>query len=385
MLRQIWIVSALNFKSLTSRFWQSMVIVVGLAATIGVMLSMLSMSAGMRQAYVNAGDPGRAIVVTKGVEQEGQSAITRAMAPMIAAAPGIAKDKDGKPLADRNLNTGVPVLRKDGSKGYTTMRGLADKGQGVRPELKIVAGRMFQSGKREMIVGVGAQMMFQHMQIGDKVILPDGEWPIVGVFSTGDLLEGQLVGDTETLITSLHKTNYNTVLVRLASPDSLDTFKKALTTNPALSVDVIRHSDWYARIASQSTFALALLGYVVGTVMAIGALFGCLNTMYSAVSTRGREIATLRALGYGAFPVAVSVILEAVLLSVTGALIGAGIAWALYDGKQDLFGNSVFHLSVSPAQVELGVIWAAAVALLGGLFPSIRAARRPVVEALRAT
>jgi len=385
MLRQIWIVSALNFKSLKSRFWQSMVIVVGLAATVGVMLSMLSLSAGMRQAYLNAGDPNRAIVVTKGVEQEGQSAITRAMAPMIAAAPGIAKDKDGKPLADRNLNMGVPVLRKDGSKGFTTMRGLADKGQGVRPELKIVAGRMFQPGKREMIVGVGAQAMFQHMRVGDKVILPDGEWPIVGVFATGDLLEGQLVGDTETLLTSTHKTNYNTVLVRLASPDSLDTFKKALTTNPALSVDVIRHSDWYKRVASQSTFALALLGYVVGAVMAIGALFGCLNTMYSAVSTRGREIATLRALGYGAFPVAVSVILEAVLLAVIGAVIGAGIAWALYDGKQDLFGNSVFYLSVSRTQFELGVIWAGAVALLGGLFPSIRAARRPVVEALRAT
>jgi putative ABC transport system permease protein len=385
MLRQIWIVSALNFKSLRSRFWQSMVIVVGLAATIGVMLSVLSVAAGMRQAYLNAGDPNRAIVVSKGVEQEGQSAITRAMAPMIAAAPGIARDKDGKPLADRNLNMGIPVLRKDGSKGFTTMRGLADKGQGVRPELKIVQGRMFQAGRREMIVGVGAQMMFQRMEIGDKVILPDGEWPIVGVFSTGDLLEGQVVGDTETLITSLHKTNYNTVLVRLASPDSLDTFKKALTTNPTLSVDVIRHSDWYARIASQTTFALALLGYVVGTVMAIGALFGCLNTMYSAVSTRGREIATLRALGYGAFPVAVSVILEAVVLSMTGALIGAAIAWALYDGKQDLFGNSVFHLSVSPSQIQLGVIWAIAVALLGGLFPSIRAARRPVVEALRAT
>jgi putative ABC transport system permease protein len=385
MLRQIWIVSALNFKSLGSRFWQSMVIVVGLAATIGVMLSMLSMSAGMRQAYVNAGDPNRAIVVTKGVEQEGQSAITRAMAPMIAAAPGIAKSKDGKPLADRNLNMGVPVLRKDGSKGYTTMRGLTETGQGVRPELKIVQGRMFQPGKREMIVGVGAQLMFQHMEIGDKVILPDGEWPIVGVFSTGDLLEGQVVGDTETLITSLHKTAYNTVLVRLTSPDALNTLKSALTTNPALSVDVIRHSDWYASIASQSTFALALLGYIVGTVMAIGALFGCLNTMYSAVSTRGREIATLRALGYGAFPVAVSVILEAVLLAVVGALIGAGIAWALYDGKQDLFGNSVFHLSVSPAQIQLGVTWAIAVALLGGIFPSIRAARRPVVEALRAT
>ena len=385
MLRQIWIVSVLNFKSLKSRLWQSMVIVVGLAATIGVMLSMLSMSAGIREAYVHAGDPNRAIVVSKGADQEGQSAITRAMAPMIAVAPGIAKDKDGKPLADRNLNMGVPVLRKDGSKGYTTMRGLAEKGQGVRPELQIVQGRMFQAGKREMIVGVGAQAMFQHMEIGDKVILPDGQWPIVGVFKSGDILEGQVVGDTETLITSLHKTNYNTVLVRLDSADALDRLKNALTTNPALSVDVIRHSDWYNRIASQNTFALALLGYVVGAVMAIGALFGCLNTMYSAVSTRGREIATLRALGYGAFPVAVSVILEAMLLAAAGALIGAAIAWALYDGKQDVFNNNVFHLSVSPAQIQLGMIWAVAVALLGGLFPSIRAAKRPVVEALRAT
>jgi putative ABC transport system permease protein len=385
MLRQIFIVTALNFRSLVGRFWQSMVIVVGLAATIAVMLSMLSLSTGMREAYAKAGDPGRAIVVSKGADQEGQSAITRADAPVIADAPGIAKDKDGKPLADRGLNSGVPVLRKDGSKGFTTMRGLADKGQGVRPELHIVAGRMFQSGKRELIVGVGAQAMFQHMQIGDKVILPNGQWPIVGVFATGDLLEGQLIGDTETMLAALKKTAYNSVLVRLTSPASLDTFKKALTTNPALSVTVERHSDWYKRVGDQSTFVLALLGYVVGAVMAVGALFGCLNTMYAAVSARGREIATLRALGYGAFPVAVSVILEAILLAVTGALLGALIAWALNDGKQSMFGAMVFHLSVSRAQFELAITWAIVVALLGGILPSIRAARRPVVEALRAT
>ena len=385
MLRQIFIVSALNFRSLMGRFWQSMVIVVGLAATIGVMLSMLSLSTGMREAYSKAGDPGRAIVVSKGADQEGQSAITRADAPVIADAPGIAKDKDGRPLADRDLNIGVPVLRKDGSKGFTTMRGLADEGRGVRPELHIVAGRMFQAGKRELVVGVGAQAMFQHMQIGDKVILPNGQWPIVGVFATGDLLEGQLIGDTETMLTALKKTAYNSVLVRLTSPNALDTFKKALTTNPALSVTVERHSDWYKRVGDQSTFVLALLGYVVGAVMAVGALFGCLNTMYAAVSTRAREIATLRALGYGAFPVAMSVILEAILLAVTGALLGALIAWALNDGKQSMFGAMVFHLSVSRAQFELAVTWAIVVALLGGILPSIRAARRPVVEALRAT
>jgi putative ABC transport system permease protein len=385
MLRQIFIVSAINFKSLRQRFWQSMVIVVGLAATVGVMLSMLSVSAGMRDAYVKAGDPNRAIVVSKGADQEGQSSISRAMAPLIIDAPGIAKDKDGKALADRGIQMGIPVLRKDGSKGFTTMRGLADKGPGVRPELHIVQGRMFQPGKRELVVGVGANTLFQHMNVGDKVILPDGQWPIVGIYATGDLLEGQVLGDTETLAAALHRTAYNTVLVRLTTPQALDAFKKALTTNPALSVTVERHSDWYKRVGNQNTFTLALLGYIVGAVMAIGALFGCLNTMYAAVSTRGREIATLRALGYGAFPVALSVIIEAVLLSVTGALIGAAIAWLMNDGAQGVFGNTVFHLSVSPAQIKLGVSWAIVVALLGGLAPSIAAARRPIIDALRAT
>ncbi|HWU54314.1 MAG TPA: ABC transporter permease, partial [Rhizomicrobium sp.] len=344
MLRQIWIVSALSFKSLKSRFWQSMVIVVGLGATIGVLLSMMSMTQGMKQAYFNTGDPGRAIVVSQGADSEGQSSISRAAAPIIMSAPGIAKDKDGKPLADRALNMGLPVLRKNGTKGFTTLRGFGPKGVALRPEFHMVAGRMFQTGKRELIVGVGAQTMFQQMQVGDKVILPNGQWPIVGVYTTGDILDGQLIGDTETMLTALNRTAYNSILVRLTSPDALDTFRKALTTNPALQVTVTRHSDWYKKVSDQATGLLAVLAYVVGAVMAIGALFGCLNTMYAAVSTRGREIATLRALGYGAFPVALSVMLEAILLSVTGALLGAAIAWILNDGKQSLFNNSVFHL-----------------------------------------
>jgi putative ABC transport system permease protein len=187
MMRQIFVVSALNVKSLKSRLWQSMVIVVGLGATVGVLLSMMSMSAGMRQAYVNSGDPGRAIVTSQGAESEGTSFIARADAPVITDAPGIAKDKDGKMLADRALSMGLPVLRKNGTRGYTTMRGFGPKGVALRPEFHLVAGRMFQPGKHEMIVGVGAQSLFQHMKIGDKVILPDGQWPIVGSAETHHL------------------------------------------------------------------------------------------------------------------------------------------------------------------------------------------------------
>src|SRR5260221_327742 len=167
MLRQIWIVSALNFKSLGTRFWQSMVIVVGLGATIGVLLSMMSVTVGLRQVYAKVGDPGRAIVVSKGADSEGGSSVTRAMVPLIMDAPGIAKDVDGKPLADRQLNIGVPILRMKGTKGYTTMRGFGPKGVAVRPEFHLIKGRMFQAGRRELVVGVGGPTMVWHVQIGD--------------------------------------------------------------------------------------------------------------------------------------------------------------------------------------------------------------------------
>ncbi|HJT42794.1 MAG TPA: FtsX-like permease family protein [Rhizomicrobium sp.] len=385
MIRQIFIVSALNFKSLRERFWQSMVIVVGLGATIGVLLSMMSLTEGMHTAYLKAGDPMRAIVVSNGADNEPASTITRAMAPLIMSAPGIAKDADGSPLADRGLNTSLPVIRLNGSRGNTTMRGVGPKAFKVRPELQMVEGRMFRTGKRELIVGIGAQAQYRNMKVGDKLILPDGEWPIVGSYKSGDILEGQVLGDIDTLMTATRKKNYNTILVRLATMDSFDTFKRALSTNPALSVVAERHSDWYKRFSAGFTGFLTAIAYTVAVIMAIGALFGCLNTMYAAVSTRGREIATLRALGFGAVPVAVSVVLEAAFLAVMGSLAGAAIAFVLHDGKQDVFGNTVFLLHVSPGLVGLGIVWALVVALLGGLFPSIRAARRPVAEALRAT
>jgi putative ABC transport system permease protein len=385
MIRQIFIVSALNFRSMTQRFWQSMVIVVGLAATIGVLLSMNSLSEGYLKGYLKAGDPGRAIVVSAGATSEPASHITRDMAKLISVAPGIAKDTDGAPLADFGINATLPVVRNDGSSANTTMRGVGPRALKIRPEIKIVSGRMFRTGQREMVVGVSAQAQYRDMKIGDNVAMPDGAWPIVGIYTSGDLLEGQVLGDADTVMTATHKKNFNSVLVRLESYNSLSTLKNALTSNPALAVTVERHNDWYKRFSAGFSGFMTAVAYVIGGILAIGALFGCLNTMYAAVGTRGREIATLRALGFSAFPVAVSVMLEAILLSVAGALLGAAIAWLLFDGKQQPFGNNVYHLTVSGAGVGLGVVWACVVALLGGLLPSIHAARRPVVDALRAT
>ena len=385
LIRQIFVVSAMNVRSLPQRFWLSMVIVVGLGATVGVLLSMMSLTEGLTKAYMDAGDPGRAIIVSAGVESENQSNIARDTAEVIMQEPGIAKDAAGRPLADTAINMAVPILRNNGAKGYAVLRGLGAEGVAVRPEFKLVAGRMFVPGKREMIVGVGAQGQYLHTAIGDKVIMPDGEWPIVGSYHTGDILDGEFLADSDTLMPAIRKPTYSSLIVRLTSRDSLQALQQALAANSALSVTAMRHSDWYKRAAASNTSLFAALAYAVGTIMAIGALFGCLNTMYAAVSARSREIATLRALGFSALPVAVSVVLEAMVLAVMGAAIGAAIAWALYNGRQDSFGNAVFLLSVPPAMVWLGVIWAVAVALLGGLLPSLRAARLPIVDALRAT
>ncbi|HEX4634559.1 MAG TPA: ABC transporter permease [Rhizomicrobium sp.] len=387
LLRQIWTVSALNFRNLRQRLWQSLVIIVGMACVVGVLLSMLSLSEGMYRAYNGTGDPGRAIVVSEGANDEVISHIGRDIGAIIAAAPGIAKDGAGRPIADRDILVGVPATKKrHNSDSYIFLRGFGPQGFALRPDLKIVAGRRFAPGRRELIAGVGAQGQFAGMNIGDRVILPDGPWTIVGSFTSGrDILEGEIVGDSDTVMPAVRLKNYNSVIVRLASPDRLALLKKTLTSNPALSVTVERQTDWYHKINDQFYIFFSGVSYAIGAILGVGALFCTVNILYAAVSARTQEIATLRALGYGALPVAVSVLAEAILLSVTGALIGAAIAWLLYDGQQDSMWINVFYLTVSPALVGIGILWAVVVALLGGILPSIRAARRPVAEALRAT
>ncbi len=388
--RQIRVVTGMNFKSLPSRFWSSMVIVIGMACVIGVLLSMLSLSAGMFSAFAGSGDPGRLMITSQGAQNEGNSTISRANATLIMDAPGIMKDSDGLPLADPEVLSSIPIKKKNGLASRVLFRGFGAKGLALRPEIKIVRGRAFQPGKRELIVGVGAQAQYAGLEIGDKVAMPDGDWPIVGVFSSsakgGDALEGNLITNVENAMQALRRPNFGAVLARLDSkPGSFDAAKKALTTNPALSLIVERHSTYYERQTKQANLVMInVIAYGVGIVMAIGALFGALNTMYAAVSARTREIATLRAIGFSAFPVAVSVIAEAALLALIGAGIGAAIAWFLYNGVQDTYGSNVFHMSVSPALIGLGLTWAVVIALLGGLFPSVRAARQPIATALRA-
>ena len=385
MLRQIIAVTGIGLRSLPQRLWESLVIVVGTGCVAGVLLSMLSIMEGMHQAGARAGDPRNAVVLQKNILFETVSNIPRSAASIIANAPGIARAKDGSPISDASIIIFVPAqLRKTGTQQAMTLRGFGDKGAMLRQGFHMVAGRMFQPGKHELIAGSLANSQFTSVGLGDKVILPDGEWPIVGIFTTGGLLDGALVGDTGTLMPAVRHNSFNSVLVRLASPAAFTTFRGALTTNPALSVDVMRMSDWITKGNADFNAYFRAIIYGVAAILGLGALFGCFNSMYTAVESRGREIATLRALGYRGFPIALSVLLEAAVLSLTGALIGATVAWALYDGVMSGFGSDVFFLTVTPPMVAIGLAWGIALAVLGGILPALQAARWTVSDALRA-
>jgi len=385
-LRQIAAVTAVNLAGLSQRLWTSLVIVVGMACVVGVLLSMLSFSAGLARSIESAAAPDRAIVIRNGGRDEYGTAITREAVVAISNAPGMRKDEDGQPIASaENLNN-TPVIRRDGRLPVRmVLRGVGPKVLALRPELRLVSGRMFRPGTHELIAGTAAQAQFEGLGVGDKVIMPDGEWEIVGSFETGgDLLEGQVLGDAETVMASRRSPGFGSLIVRLESPDAFDSFASALRANPALDVDVQRQSDFYAQSAGQFTNFFTTIAYMLGSIIAVGALFGTVNIMHSAVASRTREIATLRALGYGAAPVAISVLAEALFLAIVGTVIGAAVAWLLFDGNRNSWGGFVvFDLAITPRLLLIGTLWALSIAFLGAVIPAIRAARLQVATALR--
>lgn len=391
MLRQIRAVTWMNLTSIPQRFGTSSVIVVGIAGVVAVLISVLAMATGFKRTIVATGRDDRAIVLRGGSESELASTLSREATLTIMDAPGIRKDSAGKPIASAEAVVVVDMPKKSNDSGANvTIRGVGAQGMALRPEIHIVAGRVFQQGLRELIVGSGAQAQFKGLDVGSHIALRGSDWTIVGAFdSNGDSHESELLADGETVLSAYRRNLYQSVVVRLESKDSFAAFKNSLTTNPQLSVDVMREHDYYAKQSQRMSNVLSFIAYVVGGIMAVGALFGALNTMYSAVSVRSREIATLRAIGFGASAVVVSVLIEAMLLSVIGALIGAGLACVFFNGNVvstlgSNFTQVVFRLAVGPSLVVLGIVWACVIGLVGGLFPAIRAARLPVATALRA-
>jgi putative ABC transport system permease protein len=369
-----------------------MVIVIGIAGVVGVLTSFLAMATGFQQTVRGAGRADRAVVLRGGSNAELSSTITRDNALTILDAPGVKHDAAGHPIGSAEIVVVVErPLKSAGTEANVTLRGIGPQGLALRPEVRLIEGRMYTPGLRELVVGQAAHRQFDGLDIGNHVTIHNTDWTVVGIFgSHGDTHESEILSDAETTLSAFRRTLYQSVTVMLDSPSSYDAFKTALTSDPQLSVEVRTEPEYLTSLSESLAKLMTWVAQVIGGIMAIGAVFGALNTMYSAVSTRTREIATLRAIGFGATPVVISVLVEALGLSLLGGAMGAALSWLFFNGNavNTLGGNFtqiVFRLTVTPALIWQGIIWACCIGLVGGLFPSIRAARLPVATALRAT
>jgi putative ABC transport system permease protein len=389
MFRQIAAVTLMSLKGIPERLGASVVVVIGIAAVVGVLVSVFTMAGSLQGALLGVGSPDRAIVLRTAATAEGASMLPLDTAGLVAGAPGLARTPEGRSALTADVVVSVSLPRRsNGTLSALAVRGVGTDNFVVRPEITVVEGRPFKPGLREAIIGRSAQTEFEGLELGGEVALRGGVWTIVGVYTTGDATESGLLTDVDTLASAYGFGFVNSVTVLLESPAAFDQFKSALTADPTLAVDVYRESEYLAQAAENLAGLFFFVTYVVCSIMAAGALVGALNTMYAAVSSRTVEIATLRALGFGAVGIVTSVLIEALLLAAIGATVGSAIAWLIFAGDSiSLGGNEatlVTKLAVTPGTVATGFAWAGAVGLIGALFPAVRAARLPVATALRA-
>ena len=382
--------SQMGVASLPQRWGASAVIVVGIAGVVGVLVALLAMAEGFEATLSTTGDDASAIVLRGGSQSETNSIITRDQIPLIGNLAGIARGKDGRPLVSPELSQVVNMVTKaDGTDANAQLRGVGPNAWELRPQVRVIAGRRFNPGMRELVVGQGAKKQYVGLEVGNQVELANNLWTVVGTFASGDSHDSELWADSETVANTYRLTAFQSVTAKLAGKDGFAQLKAAMAADPRLKLDVDTTQHYYSRQSENLTQFLKILGIVIGTIMAIGAVFGALNTMYAAVAGRAREIATMRAIGFRGLPVVVAVILETMLLALLGGVIGGAIAWIVFNGYTAAtlgsnFSQVMFQFKVSPELLWNGLKWALGIGLVGGLFPALRAARLPVTEALRA-
>lgn len=363
----------------------------GVAGVVTVLVGVLSIAAGFRRAMSASGAPDAAIVLRSGADNEMVSGLQRETTRIIADGPGVARTAEG-PLASAELFVIIDLpKRSTGTDANVPLRGVEKAATKVRDGFTIVQGRMFEGGKNEVVVGLGAAGEFAGLDVGGKIRVGRYDWPVVGIFSAGGgSAESEIWTDASVLQAAYNRgDSFQSVYAKLESAGSFKRFSDALTADPRLEVKVMRQPDFYADQSSAMTTLITTLGTMVALLMAIGAVFGALNTMYSSVSARTREIATLRALGFGRGAVVVSVMLESVALALVGGAVGAGAAYLAFNGfhtatmNWQSFSQIAFAFAVTPQLLAQGIVWATLIGLVGGLFPAIRAARLPIAAALR--
>ena len=393
-LNQIVEITLMNLRNVSQRVGSSLVVVVGIAGVVGVLVSVLALLEGFRHTLASTGRPERIIVLRSGSDAEMSSALDRDQVTRLATLPGVARDAAGRPLASAELMMMMDLPRRGESHpNNVPFRGVQPAAFAIRSEVRMVEGRRFQGGVREVIVGRTASRQFAGLTTGARIALRDSEWTVVGIFeSGGDVHESEIWTDTEVALSAFRRQGYQSLTARLAdgSDRGFTVFHEAVGRDPRFSINVYREPDYYAKQATMLSNLINIFGYTVASFMALGAMLGALNCMYSAVASRRVEIATLRAIGFRGTPVVVSVIVEALLLAVVGGAVGGGLAYLYCDGASlstlsfNTFSQVAFDLRVTPHLLLQGMGWALLIGTAGGLPPALQAARGPVAVALRA-
>jgi putative ABC transport system permease protein len=380
-----------NIRSVRARWTSTIVAVLGIAGTVGVFIAMLSLAHGFKATLVASGSAGNVLVMRAGSPSEMMGGVSLESIKVIQDAPGIARGTNG-PLITQEVVGVVPFpLITTGTDANVQVRGVSPNVLEIRPTVKMAQGTMFQAGLTQLVVGKNASKTYAGLTLGNTVDFGGGRWVVVGVFDAGgSSFDSEVWCDAHVLNDILKRPSnlFQSVTVHLTSPEAFQQFKDSVTTDPRLDVDATREVDYYAKQSTGMTALITVLGGLVAAVMAIGAVFGALNTMYSAVSERGREIATMRAVGFGAGSVVFSFLVEALLISFIGGVIGALVVLPLNGLTTSTmnfqtFSNLAFAFKITPDLLVKGVIFALVMGVVGGLFPAIRAARMPVATALR--
>ncbi len=390
MLREALAITGINVRSIPQRWAPSLVIVIGLAGVVAVFCALLAMAAGFTDTLKATGREDAALIMRGGSDAELNSGLDRAQTDIIEEAPGIAAGADGKPQVSAEVMVIAELVRKDdkNSGANITVRGVEPTAFALRPKLKIVAGRNFTPGLRELIVGSGVLRQFQGAEIGNVLRMRGSDWTVVGEFESGDAHDSELWTDINVARTTFQRTGSSSVLAALDGAGGLGKLKSGLAADPRVNVDVVRERDYFSGQTKQFRQTIGLLAGIVTIIMALGAIFAALNSMYAAVAARGKEIATLRAIGFGGLPVLISVMIESLLLALVGGILGALFAYVFFNNLSvstlgQNFTQVVFSFKVTPQLVLEGLIIAVAIGMVGGLLPAIRAARLPVTTGLR--
>jgi len=384
-LRQSAALLRLNLGGLSVRAGSALTILIGVTCTVGVLVSMLAMGTGAHRQALGYVRDDTAIITSRGSNGL-DSSISRDEATAVADLPGIASGSDGKPLIGHNAIVIIEGHRRGtGVRVFFPLIGTSPTVTAMRPDMHFTDGRMFQPGLHELVVSNPCVRTFTGFELGARRAVRGIDWTVVGHYDQGESMQCLALADAETLMTAFGRNTFNEVVVRLKTPGDFDALRAALETNPALRLQVKRERDATEERFKGLNGILNFAAYFVGVIMALGATLGAVNSLYSIVDARRRELATLRAIGFRGGAIIAATLVESVLLALPGALLGAALAWVFFHGMAvSPFGFS-FHLDVTPHLAEIGIAWALVMGFIGGLLPALRAARVPVTTALRAT